>query len=166
MGKTPLPARFWIFAAFVLLYGICETMNGNWASLYMTQRPRCEHNRGLPRPDGFLGHCNRRAHSLCRHRTMVSREPHLSGFALRGRGCLVVVAFIPKGDLVPRYSGVWIGRTWLLGAAAVDHQLWSERTDRIAASVAGGLIAFYQIGYGIAAFGVGPLQALNASVWV
>jgi hypothetical protein len=28
----------------------------------------------------------------------------------------------------------------------------------IAASVAGGLIAFYQIGYGIAAFGVGPLE--------
>jgi hypothetical protein len=28
----------------------------------------------------------------------------------------------------------------------------------IAASVAGGLIAFYQIGYGIAAFGVGPLH--------
>jgi predicted MFS family arabinose efflux permease len=28
----------------------------------------------------------------------------------------------------------------------------------IAASVAGGLIAFYQFGYGIAAFGVGPLQ--------
>ena len=28
----------------------------------------------------------------------------------------------------------------------------------IAASAAGGLIAFYQIGYGIAAFGVGPLQ--------
>jgi hypothetical protein len=29
----------------------------------------------------------------------------------------------------------------------------------ITASVAGGLIAFYQIGYGIAAFGVGPLQS-------
>ena len=29
----------------------------------------------------------------------------------------------------------------------------------IAVSVAGGLIAFYQIGYGIAAFGVGPLQS-------
>jgi hypothetical protein len=26
--------------------------------------------------------------------------------------------------------------------------------------VSGGLIAFYQIGYGIAAFGVGPLQSL------
>lgn len=32
----------------------------------------------------------------------------------------------------------------------------------ISASVAGGLIAFYEIGYGIAAFGVGPLQALAA----
>jgi NAD(P)-dependent dehydrogenase (short-subunit alcohol dehydrogenase family) len=30
----------------------------------------------------------------------------------------------------------------------------------IAASVAGGLIAFYQIGYGIAAFGVGPLMRM------
>jgi hypothetical protein len=28
----------------------------------------------------------------------------------------------------------------------------------IAASVAGGLIAFYQVGYGLAAFGVGPLE--------
>jgi fucose permease len=37
-GKTALPARFWIFAAFALLYGVCETINGNWASLYMTQR--------------------------------------------------------------------------------------------------------------------------------
>ncbi len=27
------------------------------------------------------------------------------------------------------------------------------------AAVAGGLIGFYQIGYGIGAFGVGPLQA-------
>ena len=35
-GEPKLPARFWLFAAFALLYGICETMNGNWASVYMT----------------------------------------------------------------------------------------------------------------------------------
>ena len=29
----------------------------------------------------------------------------------------------------------------------------------LTASVAGGMIAFYQIGYGIGAFGVGPLQS-------
>ena len=31
-----LPSRFWVFAAFALLYGIVETTNGNWATLYMT----------------------------------------------------------------------------------------------------------------------------------
>ena len=35
-GSTTLPPRFWVFAAFALLYGIVETMNGNWATLYMT----------------------------------------------------------------------------------------------------------------------------------
>jgi hypothetical protein len=29
----------------------------------------------------------------------------------------------------------------------------------VTASVAGGMIGFYQMGYGVAAFGVGPLQA-------
>ncbi|MCB0169901.1 MAG: MFS transporter, partial [Anaerolineae bacterium] len=33
-----------------------------------------------------------------------------------------------------------------------------QRMTAIAASVAGGLVAFYQIGYGLAAFGVGPLE--------
>jgi len=33
-----------------------------------------------------------------------------------------------------------------------------KQLTTMAATVAGGLIAFYQIGYGIAAFGVGPLQ--------
>src|SRR4249919_3092947 len=26
-----IPSRFWLFAAFAVLYGICETMNGNWS---------------------------------------------------------------------------------------------------------------------------------------
>ncbi len=28
--------RFWIYTAFALVYGICETMNGNWASVYLS----------------------------------------------------------------------------------------------------------------------------------
>ena len=37
-AAAPIPARFWLFAAFAVLYGICETMNGNWAQLDMTSR--------------------------------------------------------------------------------------------------------------------------------
>jgi hypothetical protein len=33
-----------------------------------------------------------------------------------------------------------------------------KQMPSIAASVAGGMIAFYQLGYGLAAFGVGPLE--------
>jgi hypothetical protein len=33
-----------------------------------------------------------------------------------------------------------------------------EELSAVAAAAAGGVIAFYQLGYGIAAFGVGPLQ--------
>jgi len=33
-----IPTRFWVFAAFAVLYGICETMNGNWAQLEMTRQ--------------------------------------------------------------------------------------------------------------------------------
>ena len=43
-----MPARFWVFAGFALLYGIVETMNGNWATLYMTQRPGRQRHRWPP----------------------------------------------------------------------------------------------------------------------
>jgi fucose permease len=33
-----LPRRFWLYAAVVLLYGIVETLNGNWSTLYLTQQ--------------------------------------------------------------------------------------------------------------------------------
>ena len=31
-----IPARFWWYGAFAVLYGICETVNGNWSQLDMT----------------------------------------------------------------------------------------------------------------------------------
>jgi hypothetical protein len=39
-----------------------------------------------------------------------------------------------------------------------------EDLTAIAAAMAGGVIAFYQVGYGIAAFGVGPLQNTGISL--
>src|ERR1051325_3858026 len=34
--RSGIPARFWMFAGFAVLYGICETVNGNWSQLDMT----------------------------------------------------------------------------------------------------------------------------------
>src|SRR5215469_18975876 len=35
-GRRGIPGRFWLYAAFAVCYGICETMNGNWSQLDMT----------------------------------------------------------------------------------------------------------------------------------
>ena len=35
-NSARLPPRFWLFAAAVLLYGIAETLNGNWSGPYLT----------------------------------------------------------------------------------------------------------------------------------
>ena len=34
--RARVPAGFWVFAGFAVLYGFCETMNGNWSQLDLT----------------------------------------------------------------------------------------------------------------------------------
>ena len=34
--RLAIPRRFWVYACFAVLYGICETVNGNWSQLDMT----------------------------------------------------------------------------------------------------------------------------------
>ena len=50
------------------------------------------------------------------------------------------------------------GKTEKGGFTSLTMSFGEKELTAIAAAVAGGLIAFYQIGYGIAAFGVGPLH--------
>ena len=66
-GRSALPPVFWTFAAFALLYGICETMNGNWAGLYVTRRLRRDGYRGLVGPYPVLGYGDRREGVVCSH---------------------------------------------------------------------------------------------------
>src|SRR5215831_3444256 len=36
IGWMNLPPRFWLYAASVFVYGILETLNGNWTIIYLT----------------------------------------------------------------------------------------------------------------------------------
>ena len=77
---------------------------------------------------------------------------------------LVVTAALIASACVPKTNpllGVLTFALAGLGCSALlplTISFGQKELTTIAASVAGGLIAFYQIGYGIAAFGVGPLQ--------
>ncbi|MGH8680998.1 MAG: MFS transporter [Burkholderiales bacterium] len=157
-GPTGIPARFWTFAAFALLYGVCETMNGNWASLYMTRQLGASATQASLALTAFWG-------MVTAGRILFAAiEKWLPGRAAgQVLPLLVGAGFIATALLQPSNPGLGILAFALAGLGcsallplAISFGQAELRT--IAASVAGGLIAFYQIGYGIAAFGVGPLQ--------
>jgi MFS family permease len=156
--KIKFPARFWIFATFALLYGVCETMNGNWASLYLTKHFGASTSMASLALTVFWG--------------MVTAGRIL--FAAIGKWfpeklvCrilpLVVMAALIASACAPKTNPILGVLTFALAGLGCSALLpltisfGQKELTTIAASVAGGLIAFYQIGYGLAAFGVGPLQ--------
>jgi fucose permease len=156
--EAKFPARFWVFAAFALLYGICETLNGNWASVYMKTQ---------------LGASTALA-SLALTVFWATVTAGRVLFAALDKWCppravfrilplVVATAFIVTACLqnghprfgIVAFAAAGLGCSALLPLSISFAQL--ELTG-IAASVAGGLICVYQVGYGIAAFGVGPLE--------
>ena len=158
-GKMKIPARFWIFATFALLYGVCETMNGNWAVPYLTKH--------------FGASAFMASLALAIFWSMVTAGrllfASIETWFPEKRVCrvlpfIIAAAFIATA-LVPKTSsfcGILTFALAGLGCSALlplTISFGQKELTVIASSAAGGLIAFYQIGYGIAAFGVGPLQA-------
>jgi len=160
--KSPggLPAVFPAFAAAAFLYGICETMNGNWASILMSttlgNTPAASSlaltifwgtvtggrllfasiDRWFPEDRVFRILPLVILASFCLTPLLPAKSPlpGLAAFALAGLGCSAMLPLL-----------ISFGQ---------------KQMSAIAASVAGLMIAFYQLGYGLAAFGVGPLESL------
>ena len=157
-NKHQIPAHFWIFAAFVLLYGVCETMNGNWASLYLTTH--------------FSASAAVASLALTMFWSMVTAGRILFAALARWVPARLVCRFLPfvviaaflASAAVPKTNPILGVITFALAGLGCSALLplaisfGQKELVSITASVAGGLIVFYQIGYGLAAFGVGPLQ--------
>lgn len=152
------PAVFPLFAAIALVYGICETMNGNWASIFLS---------------GPLGSAPVEASlALTCFWGMVtvgrlffaSTGKWLPGpLVFRVLPALITLSFLlvfllRRGEAT---AGIGVFALAGFGCSAMLPLVISTaqaRMPMISATVAGSMIAFYQIGYGIAAFGVGPLE--------
>jgi fucose permease len=155
---TTIPARFWFFAAFALLYGIVETMNGNWATLYMIQELGASAAQASMALTAFWG-------TVTGGRILFAAVAR--GLPARATYCVlpfVVAAAFVVTALLPEnqpFLGIVAFGIAGLGCSALlplTISFGEKALTAIGASVAGNLIAFYQIGYGIAAFGVGPLR--------
>ena len=157
--KIKFPARFWIFAGFALLYGICETMNGNWASLYMTKHFGASTAMASLALTIFWSTVTAGRILFAAIEKWLPEEIVCRILPLVVTAALIASACAPKTDPI---LGILTFALAGLGCSALlplTISFGQKELTAIAASVAGGLIAFYQIGYGIAAFGVGPLQS-------
>jgi fucose permease len=162
--RLRIPSRFWLFAGFAVLYGICETMSGNWAQLDMTQELGASVTLASIALFAFWGMVTvgRIGVASIERRFPTWRAYHLLPFVLAlalaavwklpdDAGVLGVVAFGVAG----------LGCSALLPLTISFGQ---EQLTGIATAVAGGVIAFYQVGYGIAAIGGGRLQDAGTSL--
>jgi fucose permease len=158
-GRGPaLPARFWVFAAFALLYGIVETTNGNWATLDMT--------------DDLGASTALASVALTTFWAMVTvgrvlfaaierRFPETDAYRVLpfvAAAALALLAILPSGAA---QAGILAFGLAGLGCSALlplTISFGQRELVAVGASLAGLLIAFYQLGYGLAAFGLGPLQ--------
>ena len=155
---TKLPARFWVFAAFALLYGICETMNGNWGSLYMKKLGATTTVASIALTM-FWGTVTAGRIFFAAIEKWFPERRTCEVLPFVVAGAFVAISLIPTGN---PYLGILAFALAGLGCSALlplTVSFAEEEFTTITASVAGGLIAFYQRGYGIAAFGVGPLQS-------
>ena len=157
-ARQTIPRRFWLFAGFGVLYGICETMNGNWSQLVMTQDLGATATQASLALTAFWGMVTvgRIAFAALERRIPTWRTFHVLPFVLAM--AFVAIAILPEGSAV---AGIVAFGLAGLGCSALLPLMISfgqMQLATITASVAGGLIAFYQVGYGISAIGVGLLE--------
>jgi fucose permease len=157
-NKIKFPARFWIFATFVLLYGVCETMNGNWAVPYMTKHFGASASVASLALAIFWGMVTAGRILFAAIEKWFPEPLVCRVLPFVVTAAFVATACVPKTN---SFLGIFTFALAGLGCSALlplTISFGQKELTTIAASAAGGLIAFYQIGYGIAAFGVGPLQ--------
>jgi fucose permease len=156
-----LPSRLWVFAAFAILYGVVETMNGNWASLYMVNDLGATTTFAALALTAFWGMVTvgRVLFALVERSFPEQRTFHLLPFV--ASVAMALIALLPGGSAALGILAFGLAGLGCSALLPLTISFGQEELVAIAASVAGLLIAFYQAGYGIAAFGVGPLERVT-----
>jgi len=152
-----IPPLFWVFAAFATLYGFCETMNGNWSQLDMTKGLHATATQASFALTAFWGMVTvgRVLFAKIERWYPPQRTYHTLPFLLAIM--FVVIALLPSGTPAAGIAAFALAGLGCSALLPLTISFGQEQLTVMGASVAGGVIAFYQLGYGIAAFGTGPL---------
>ena len=156
-AKPPLPARFWVYAGFAVLYGICETLNGNWSQLDMTSELGSSTTEASLALTAFWGMVTvgRVLFAAIERQVPPRVTYHVLPFVLAG--AFVLIALLPEDEPATGILAFGLAGLGCSALLPLTISFGQKELPAVSAAVAGGVIAFYQLGYGIAAFGVGPL---------
>jgi len=155
-GLRSLPDRVWFYAAAVFLYGILETLNGNWVRLYLSVE------RGVSAQGASF--------ALAAFWAMVTVGRVLIAVISRAVPArwiylalpiLLLIVFQVSARVQDETEGIVVfGLAGLACSAFLPFSISfsGDEFPHLSAVMAGAMIAFYQLGYGVAAFGTGPLR--------
>ncbi len=156
-ARLVIPRRFWVYAGFAVLYGICETVNGNWSQLDMTSELGASTTEAALALTAFwaMVTLGRVVFAAVQRIVPARLTYHVLPFVLAA--AFVLIWLLPDDE--PALGILAFGLAGLGCSALLPLTIsfGQEELTAITAAAAGGVIAFYQLGYGIAAFGVGPL---------
>jgi predicted MFS family arabinose efflux permease len=132
-------------------------MNGNWATLYMTRSQGAGPALASLALTVFWATVTAGRLLFAAVERWLSPAVVYRGLPLVGAAMLLVTSALPNGEpwlgvLAFALAGLSCSALLPLTISFAQHAM-----SGAASSVAGGLIAAYQVGYGLAAFGVGPL---------
>ena len=155
--RQKLPTRFWWYAAAAVLYGVCETLFGNWSSVYLTGE------RDLSAQTASLALA---AFWAC----VTLGRVIVAALTTRVAATVVFVVLpvlIAASNLAVSSSHGAVAAVLAFAAAGfacsamlpLTLSLAGQEFPRLGATSSGELIAAYQVGYGFAAFGVAPLES-------
>jgi len=152
-----IPRRFWMFAVFAMLYGVCETINGNWSQLDMKTELGASTTQAAIALTAFWGMVTvgRVVFAAVDRWLSVRTTYHALPFLLAGTFALI--ALLPEGDATTGILAFGLAGLGCSALLPLTIGFGERELASFAAAMAGGVIAAYQVGYGIAAFGVGPL---------
>jgi MFS transporter, FHS family, glucose/mannose:H+ symporter len=157
-GSAALPRRFWLYAAAVFLYGIVETLNGNWATLYLSGERGVSARGASFALAAFWGMV-----TVGRVLIAVISQRVPARWIYIALPVLLFMVFQLASRVDGEAGGIAVFGLAGLACSAflpLSISFGGDEFPYLSAVVAGELIAFYQLGYGVAAFGTGPLRDL------
>jgi MFS transporter, FHS family, glucose/mannose:H+ symporter len=155
-GEAGLLRRFYLYAAAALLYGIVETLSGNWATVYLSaQRHLSAEDASFALTAFWIMVTAGRVVFALGDRLLPAKWIYVALPLLLA----VVFQFIAHAeDAAAGIAGFAAAGLACSAMLPLSISFGGAEFPRRAATMSGELLAFYQVGYGVAAFGVGPLR--------